>query len=101
MKPVKIARSQAQERRAAKVVGGRTQPQSGAGVFAKNDFRSRLYLGECKRTENRTQITIKLAALADLARHAALDGRLPVMVLEIAGENYWLAPQWVWEENDQ
>lgn len=98
-RPEKLARSQAQEKRVAKAIGGRRQPQSGAGVFAKNDVRSERYLVECKRTNNRSQITVKLSDLAQVEREAALDGRMPVMQLEIGGVNYWLAPEWVWEQS--
>ncbi len=93
----KVKRSQAQERRSARLLGGRRQPQSGAGWANKNDVKTEAYLVEDKRTDNTKQITIKLTDIDALARHAALEGRQPLLNIEIAGRHFVLCEEWVWE----
>ena len=95
-KPLKLRRSQAQEKRSAERFGGTRQPMSGAGS-AKNDVRTERYLIENKRTDNTRQITIKLSDIDGLAKNAALASREPLMNIEISGRHFILCEEWVWD----
>lgn len=83
-------RSQAQERRAATVTGGRTQPRSGAGWSRKNDVMSSKFLVECKRTDNRRSITLKATDLEELSRNAAQRGLSPALQFDLNGRHYYV-----------
>ena len=100
MKPLKILRSQSQERRAATSISGVTQPASGAGWARREDARSAKFLVQCKGTTSTKakQITITVGALDQLEHHAGLEGRFPMMHLEIGTRIFWLVPDWVGHE---
>lgn len=96
-KPLKLKRSQAQEKRVAKQLGGRTQPQSGAGIFRKEDVKDQRFLVQCKGTTrlDAKQITIKVSDLDQVEFNAATDSRLPAMQIDIGNRHYWMLPDWV------
>jgi len=101
VKPEKIRLSQAQERRTARVFGGKVQPQSGAGPWAKNDVKTPRYLIEDKRTSATQSIRIKMSDYDALAHNAALIGREPVMHIQIGRRDFILVEEWVWESRDE
>ena len=83
----RIRKSRAQERRIATKVGGTLNAGSGNGN-RKNDVRQGgQVLWEMKRTDTRS-ITIKATDLRDLRKNASLEGRLPVMHIELGGRRY-------------
>lgn len=83
----RILKSRNQEKRIARKVGGTLNAGSGNGN-RKNDVRQRgEVLWEMKRTDAKT-ITIKATDLRDLRKNAALEGRLPVMHIELGGRRY-------------
>lgn len=77
-----LALSRQQEKRFAKAIGGQVNKGSGSGWVHKNDARSERFLVENKRTSNK-QITIKAQTLEELRKQAILDGRAPVLHVEI------------------
>lgn len=98
MKPIKLQRSQAQEKRVARDLGGKTQPQSGAGWANKNDVKSPRFLVECKRTDNQKTISLKLVDLRDVEQHALIEGLLPAMAIEINDQRFFVLPDWAFHE---
>ena len=84
---------QDQEKRIAKAVGGKVN--AGSGAFdRKGDVRSPTYHIEAKWTAKK-QVTIKASVLEENIREALIEGRLPVLALELNGRNYV-----VLDEND-
>lgn len=73
----------AQEKRVAALRGGTLSAGSGNQWRHKNDVRERDILWEMKRTSNPKQITIKATDLEDLRTNAKLEGRLPVLHVEL------------------
>jgi hypothetical protein len=82
----RILRSREQERRIARKVGGTQNAGSGNGR-RKNDVRQKKVLWEMKRTDAKS-ITIKYTDLRDLRKNAMLEGRLPVMHIELGNRRY-------------
>jgi hypothetical protein len=83
-----MKRSAAQERAVAGDYRGQRTPGSGSGWRLRGDVRNHAHLFECKSTENRTQITIKLADLHSIERRALASDRVPVLTFDINGERY-------------
>ena len=79
-------RSQRQERSVALAMQGRTTPASGAFWARKGDVRSPNYLVEAKRTDA-ASIVVKRAVWEKIRREALLDGRTPVLALQIQDRN--------------
>ena len=75
-------KSRKQERRLAKEIGGHTTPASGAFWSRKGDVRSDRYLVEAKRTD-KASISIKADVWDKIRREAIIDGRIPVLALQI------------------
>jgi len=97
-------RSDAQEARWAKVIGGTVNAGSGSGR-RRQDVRGDGSLWEMKRTDGKS-ISVKLSDLDQLRIHAIREDRTPYMHLEIGGyggtkpvrlvvsfESDWLADQ--------
>jgi hypothetical protein len=90
-------RSKQQEKRAARRVGGRVQPASGAGR-AKGDVRSTWHARvECKLTRA-SSFTLKLAELEKIEREAAPPEK-PIFEIEFQGvtpnKRYAVIPGWL------
>jgi hypothetical protein len=77
-------RSRRQERRIANRVQGRTQPASGATPWRKQDVRQSDFLIEAKFTD-RGSYSIKASEWERMRRNALLDGRRPMLVVELQG----------------
>lgn len=75
---------QKQERRLAQRTGGTTTAASGAFWTRKGDVRSASLLVEGKHTDKQSY-SIKVETWDKIRREALLDGRMPVLALEIAG----------------
>lgn len=84
-------RWRAQEAAGAKLFGGRVTPGSGATPYRKGDVRTPDLLIEYKRTDS-AQITIKSAWLEKIHGEAILEGRSPVLGIQIGitGRNWVL-----------
>lgn len=80
-------KSKKQERFVAEGISGRTVPASGAFWSRKGDARSDEYLVEAKRTD-RASISIKREVWDKIRREAILDGRVPVLALQIQDRNF-------------
>jgi hypothetical protein len=72
-----------QERRVAKLRGGRRQPGSGSGWLHQNDVKDDEYLWEMKGTEGRKSIIVKLEDWEKVRTNAITSGRKPAMHLQI------------------
>jgi hypothetical protein len=81
-----VNRSQKQEQDVAAAIGGRPTPASGAFWTRKGDIRSASYLVEAKRTDG-ASIVLKRAVWEKIRREALLDGRIPVLALQIQDRN--------------
>lgn len=75
-------KSRDQERRLAREIGGSPTPASGAFWSRKGDVRSAAFLVEAKRTD-KSSISIKRDVWDKIRREALLDGRIPVLALQI------------------
>lgn len=87
-----MKKSQAQEKRVARVTGGTRNAGSGNGWQRKHDVRSGGHEGllwEMKRTDKK-QITIKAADLDSVRKISWQEGRTPVFHIELAGRRYVL-----------
>lgn len=73
-------------------MGGDVQPRSGAGPWRKGDVRLDDYLVECKRTDAK-QWTFKDSEWEKTRRHALLDGRLPMIHLEMGGRRFLIVEE--------
>lgn len=98
MKPVKLQRSQKQEKRVAAELGGKTQKASGSGWNNRNDVKTPRFLVECKRTDNEKSISLKLIDLRDVEQHALIEGLLPAVSVEIKDQRFFVVPDWVFHE---
>ena len=74
--------SRKQERDIASDLGGRPVPASGAFWHRKGDARSQEFLVEAKRTDS-ASLSIKRQIWDKIRREALLDGRIPVLALQI------------------
>lgn len=83
-------RSKLQERRAADQYGGSVSPGSGNGWIRKADVRTPNYLIECKTT-TKESYSIKKETWETLNKQAIVDGRIPVMIVDINGKTLMIA----------
>jgi hypothetical protein len=79
-------RSQRQERRLAKSVDGKPTAASGAFWSRKGDVRSDDLLVEAKET-SKGSYSLSLRVWDKIRREALLDGRLPVLAIQIQDRN--------------
>jgi hypothetical protein len=78
--------SQRQEKSIAKKISGRVVPASGAFWSRKGDARSEDLLVEAKTTD-KASYSIKGATWDKIRKEALLDGRIPVMAIQIQGRD--------------
>ena len=71
-----------QEKGLVRRLGGRRQPASGATPWRKHDVRQEDFLIEAKRTD-RGSYSIKAKDWEVLRRNALLDGRRPMLAIEL------------------
>ena len=90
----RLRRSRAQEKRIARILGGKRHAGSGNG-YSKNDAHNEYFLVECKGRLERNQhsITIKAADLTALQMRAYSQGRLPLFEVELGGHTYVIIPE--------
>lgn len=81
-----MSQSRKQEQHVAAAIGGRPTPASGAFWSRKGDIRSDMYLVEAKCTQA-ASIVVKRAVWDKIRREALLDGRIPVLALQIQDRN--------------
>lgn len=94
-------KSQKQEKRVAKELGGRVTPASGALWGAKGDVRSEYFLVECKVT-SKSSYPLKDTIWDKIAKEALHDNmREPVMCIELNdNEPYALVYKSAFEESE-
>lgn len=87
--------SDAQEKRTAERFGGRLTPMSGAGWMRKGDVHTAEFMIECKARmdPNAKSYSIQTKDLRDLTKRARLEGRIPLLHVELAGHNYVVLPE--------
>lgn len=97
----RIKQSQTQEKRGAKQLGGVVRPGSGSKLAAKGDVRTSSgssrgmlasgMLVEYKRTDGKG-IRLTVGWLEKIRREALLDGRRPLLGIELGGRDYIVVP---------
>ena len=87
--------SDKQEKFTAQQFGGSQIPMSGAGFWSKNDVKSDDFLIECKlkMDPDAKSYPIKSIDLRDLTRRARMEGRIPLMQIDLAGKRYVVLPE--------
>jgi len=86
-------RSKKQEKQIASDVGGKTTPGSGNQWHSKGDVKSDAFLIEAKRSDNRETITVKVSDLAKIRIEALMEGKSPVLQIELGnGDKYAIVP---------
>jgi len=76
-------KSQKQERKTAKEIGGRTTPASGAKWHSKGDVKNSNFLIECKTTD-KTYYSLTIPIWEKICREARRDGmKTPVMRIDL------------------
>lgn len=93
MKDERLRVSQAQERGVARRLGAVQHKGSGSG-HRRFDMHTDEALIECKTVlQGNKQITLKASVLADLTYQAAVQDRVPVLHVELAGKRWVLHPE--------
>jgi hypothetical protein len=82
------------EIRASESVGGKRHVGSGALFFAKGDGSGKNYTIECKRTDLKS-ISIKASYLDKITKEAAMQGKLPLLFLNISTVGVLTEKDWV------
>ena len=92
-----------QEKRVAKVLGGKRQPGSGSSPYAKGDVIQKSteghsldkFLIECKQTKHKS-LSIKGEWLTKISREALAAGKEPALQFEIKGnEDTFVEGDWI------
>jgi len=88
-------KSQKQEKRLAKTLGGSVNAMSGAGWVRKADVRTDAYMVEAKTKmkDDAKTCTIRHSDLRDLSKRAYKEGRLPLYVFEFGSHSYVTMPE--------
>lgn len=83
-------RSVKQENRTAKAYNGSRNAMSGAGWVRKADVRTEEFMIEnkLKMDPNAKSYSLKAVDLRDLTKRALLEGRIPLMQIDLAGHRY-------------
>lgn len=83
-------RSAKQERRTAISYRGSRTIRSGAGWFQKADVRTEDFMIEnkLKMDPDAKSYSLKAIDLRDLTKRARLEGRIPLMQIDLAGHRY-------------
>jgi hypothetical protein len=87
-------KSQVQEKRIAKELGGKTQPGSGAFEHFKGDVKLSDYLIEAKRTDKQS-ITVKAEWLSKIDHEAINVGKIPALAIELGSMNGFTENEWI------
>lgn len=89
--PQRVSRKQ--EKAAARTLGARQHRGSGSGA-KKFDMHTDDTLIECKTVlRGKKQITIKTDVVDPLSYHAAIQGRAPILHIELDGKRWILLPE--------
>jgi hypothetical protein len=83
-------KSKRQEERTAKAYKGSRNAMSGAGWVRKADVRTEEFMIEnkLKMDPNAKSYSIKSVDMRDLVKRARLEGRIPLMQIDLAGHRY-------------
>jgi hypothetical protein len=83
-------KSKRQEERTAKAYNGSRNVMSGAGWVRKADVRSEEFMIEnkLKMDPDAKSYSIKSVDMRDLVKRARLEGRIPLMQIDLAGHRY-------------
>lgn len=88
-------RSLKQEKRTANAYRGSRTVMSGAGWVQKADVRSEEFMIEnkLKMDPDAKSYSLKAIDLRDLTKRARLEGRIPLMQIDLAGHRYVVLPE--------
>ncbi len=92
LRPTNKKRSQRSEDQAAKEIGGRRMPASGAISGFKGDVKSKEYLLEDKFTDA-ASYPLTLHVLKKMETEAFQNRRKPLLRVTIQGEVYYVVPR--------
>jgi len=83
-------KSKRQEERTAKAYRGSRNAMSGAGWVRKADVRTEEFMIEnkLKMDPDAKSYSIKSVDMRDLVKRARLEGRIPLMQIDLAGHRY-------------
>ena len=88
-------RSKKQEERTAKSYNGSRNVMSGAGWVRKADVRTEEFMIEnkLKMDPDAKSYSIKAVDMRDLVKRARLEGRIPLLQIDLAGHRYVVLPE--------
>lgn len=92
-----IKKSQKQEKRGAKSLGGRVTPASGSLDGFKGDVKTDTELVEFKRTDKKS-LSLKAEWLEKIYMEAWMQGRQPLLGVEIGGRNWIMLEEYHYVE---
>ena len=95
MKSESGKRSKQQEERTAKAYNGSRNIMSGAGWVRKADVRTEEFMIEnkLKMDPNAKSYSVKAVDMRDLTKRARLEGRIPLLQIDLAGHRYVVLPE--------
>jgi hypothetical protein len=88
-------RSKKQEERTAKAYKGSRNVMSGAGWVRKADVRTEEFMIETKlkMDPDAKSYSVKAVDMRDLVKRARLEGRIPLLQIDLAGHRYVVLPE--------
>jgi hypothetical protein len=88
-------RSKKQEERTAKAYKGSRNVMSGAGWVRKADVRTEEFMIEnkLKMDPDAKSYSVKAVDMRDLVKRARLEGRIPLLQIDLAGHRYVVLPE--------
>lgn len=78
-----------QEKKLAKDLNLKLTPNSGSTAFRKGDMYTNQFLIESKSTDHES-ISLKKSWLEKIEEEAILEGKTPLLILEIKGRRYFV-----------
>lgn len=87
-------KSDKQERRVAKALGGKTQKASGSMDFHKGDVKTIELLVEAKRTE-KDSLSVKKEWLTKISREAMAYNKVPALSIEFENTDKLVSRDWI------
>jgi len=95
MKSESQKKSDRQEKRTAEAYKGSRNVMSGAGWMRKADVRTEDFMIEnkLKMDPNAKSYSVKAVDMRDLTKRARLEGRIPLLQIDLAGHRYVVLPE--------
>lgn len=94
-RPTKVKKkSQKQEKRVAKSLGGKVQKGSGSVPFHKGDIKTTELLVEAKRTD-KDSMSVKKEWFEKVTREAMAYNKIPALSIEFENTERYVSKDWV------